>query len=100
MRRKIWNITTARSTNITINNINTFKFYNSNDLAFRGGGSGGGANYQMPPPTICAPKRENKWYFPKLVVFTQNFRLRLKISGVLRKNFACGAKSVVFTLNC
>ena len=76
MRRKIWNITTARSTNITINNINTFKFYNSNDLAFRGGGSGGGQTIKCPPPLFVL----------------QN----VKISGIflnwlyLLKIFACG----------
>ena len=63
----------------------------------------GGAKLSNGPPTICAPKRENKWYFLKnspaalnWLYFTQNVRLRLKISCVLRKNFACGAKSVVF----
>ena len=83
---------------------------------FRGGGSGGargamapplfrqgGPNYQMAPPLFVLQNVKISGIFKKnspaalnWLYFTQNVRLRLKISCVLRKNFACGAKSVVF----
>ena len=63
----------------------------------------GGPNYQMAPPIFVLQNVKISGIFFKnspaalnWLYFTQNVRLRLKISCVLRKNFACGAKSVVF----